>query len=230
MIVVIEGSDASGKATQSKLLAERLKATRFAFPNYESPSGKAILGNLKKDWGAVERVDPNVYFKQHGRLPPVVQQDAPKLNALVLQSLMTTNRLELLPAIKAAAEKGPVVFDRYWQSAMVYGTLDGLDPKWLDLVQRQAMPPADLNILIDVPVEEGFKRRPERKDRYESDRGYMEKVREGYLKLWGFGPDQTWTESIESLGRADKPCWYVVNGVGTVEEVQRRIWRWCGSV
>ncbi len=33
MLIVIEGGDAAGKQTQSKLLAEKLNAARFAFPN-----------------------------------------------------------------------------------------------------------------------------------------------------------------------------------------------------
>ena len=48
-IIVVEGTDCSGKETQSKLLEERLnsigkKCVRFDFPNYESPTGKIIGG------------------------------------------------------------------------------------------------------------------------------------------------------------------------------------------
>ena len=48
-IILIEGTDCSGKETQSKLLTEKLKklgysATYFTFPNYDSPTGKIIGG------------------------------------------------------------------------------------------------------------------------------------------------------------------------------------------
>ena len=48
-IIVIEGTDCSGKETQSKLLEKRLnsigkKCVRFDFPNYESPTGRIIGG------------------------------------------------------------------------------------------------------------------------------------------------------------------------------------------
>ena len=53
--IVIEGTDCSGKETQSTLLVEKLnnmgkKAIRLTFPNYDSPTGKIIGGSyLGKD-------------------------------------------------------------------------------------------------------------------------------------------------------------------------------------
>ena len=48
-IIVIEGTDCSGKETQSILLEKRLieeniKCIRFDFPNYNSPTGKIVGG------------------------------------------------------------------------------------------------------------------------------------------------------------------------------------------
>lgn len=47
--IVIEGTDCSGKETQSKLLVEKLtsmgyKAIRLTFPKYDSPTGKIVGG------------------------------------------------------------------------------------------------------------------------------------------------------------------------------------------
>ena len=70
-LIVIEGTDCSGKETQSKLLLERLKKEgfkieAFAFPNYNSPTGR-IIGEcyLGKSENAVfpegaPAVDPKV--------------------------------------------------------------------------------------------------------------------------------------------------------------------------
>ena len=49
-IIVIEGTDCSGKETQTKLLIEKLKnegikCVYFSFPNYNSPTGKIIGGS-----------------------------------------------------------------------------------------------------------------------------------------------------------------------------------------
>ena len=73
--IVIEGTDCSGKETQSKLLVEKLenlgyKAIRLTFPNYDTPTGKIVGGPYlgKKEicecWfteGAVN-LDPKVAF------------------------------------------------------------------------------------------------------------------------------------------------------------------------
>jgi thymidylate kinase len=209
--VVIEGLDASGKQTHSKMLAEILGAKRFSFPNYESVTGKAILGHLKKEWAADYM--PGLAFSSDQFCA-----ESQKLNALVFQALQTANRLEILPEIEMARRIGPVVFDRYWQSAVVYGVLDGLSPELALRIQAGALPQADVNILLDISVEESFKRRPERRDRYETDAEYMQKVRNGYLRLWGERGDRGGKYA------ADADRWIVVDGIGDVNNVKARVY------
>ena len=72
-LIVIEGTDCSGKETQSKLIIERFKKEGiefryFSFPNYDSPTGKIIGGpylgkeNICKGWfpETAPLVDPKV--------------------------------------------------------------------------------------------------------------------------------------------------------------------------
>lgn len=203
MIIAIEGIDASGKATQSKIIAERAKGVVVAFPTYSTPAGQAILGNVRDEWSAMVRL---------GDLPWV---DG-KVNALVLQALMTINRFEMLPAIQALRDAGtPVIFDRYYASAVVYGVDDGLDRSWIELIQAQ-LPEPDAFIYLDVDPEESVRRRPERRDRYEKEPGKMERVRRGYLNLW-----------LEHQG--DKR-WQVVDGDAPIDVVTQRImWALAGA-
>lgn len=145
-----------------------------------------------------------------------MQSASADCDPLVFQCLQTVNRFELLPVINAYLEAGrPLVFDRYTASAMVYGTLDGLDPDWIELI-NMSLPQPDVWIYLDIPIEESFKRRPERRDRYESDRAYLEKVREGYLRLFR-------EKAIGQIKTEYAHGWYIVNGLGTVEEVHERI-------
>lgn len=218
MIIAIEGGDANGKQTQSKILAERLNAERIAFPDYTTTAGEAILGLLKEEWQCCEDTDTaNEEFYKWRRSEP--------LNALVLQSLMTTNRLELLPTINKHVKDGKhIVFDRYYASGIVYGTLDGLEREWIERIQAP-LPAPDLWILLDIPVEESIRRRPERRDRYEKMPGFQEKVREEYRKL--FSQRAGW---IHKYKCAQNPCtcdvrsWVIVDGLGTMSEVAERIW------
>ncbi len=199
MIIVMEGVDASGKATQTNKLAEKLGGTRFDFPNYESATGKAILGHLKNEWATSAP-----HHKQH------LDFDARRLNLLVFQCLQTANRLERVPEIEAALKKGPVVFDRYWASAVVYGGLDGLDREWLEVTQGRPMPKADLWLLLDISIDESIRRRPERRDRYESNYEFLEKVRQEYLKLF-------------REKKAARENWQIIDGTKSVEEVEAEI-------
>ena len=96
--------------------------------------------------------------------------------------------------------------------------LDGLSPELATRIQAGALPQADVNILIDISVEESFKRRPERRDRYEVDADYMQKVRNGYLRLWGERGDRGGKYA------ADCDRWVVVDGIGALNEVQARVY------
>jgi thymidylate kinase len=209
MIIVIEGVDAAGKYTQSTKLAEAMRGQRFAFPNYESPTGSIIFAHLNK-WWKCQPDGERVWS----------EADMRHLDARVFQLLQTVNRIESLPHINACIARGQhVIFDRYWQSGYVYGSLDGLETEWLHLVQERLMPQAHVNILIDVPVECSFQRRPERRDRYETNREFLERVRSKYLELWG---------SMEAYSLFDyvmksRPGWYIVQGTGTVDEVHAAI-------
>ena len=70
-LIVIEGTDCSGKQTQSELLAQNMreigyKVVSFSFPNYASPTGQIIgeaylgkSGNSVFSEG-IENVDPKI--------------------------------------------------------------------------------------------------------------------------------------------------------------------------
>jgi dTMP kinase len=209
MIVAVCGGDAVGKATQTQIVAEKLDAVLFSFPDYSTTAGKAILSNLKKAWTAAEKTGD---FDM-----PWAEEE--KLNALVLQSLMLTNRMERMPEIKAAIRDGRhIVFDRFDASAMVYGSLDGLSIEWLETTNAQLPVRPDLYILLDAPVEVGFARRPERRDRYESDREFLEKVRVRYLEL--FAERQAMHAATGEGAR-----WVTVDATQTIEEVAADVWK-----
>lgn len=197
-LICIEGMDGSGKATHSRLLVDWLKTQGFPkaayrdFPRYENVTGKAIRDHLKLKWQTAELESECLLARKS------------KYDDLVFQCLMTLNRYEETPDLLAALEQGPVVLDRYWASSYVYGAVDGLSPAFIETISAQ-LPPPDISILLDIPMEESFLRRPDRRDRYEVQKDFLKKIRTEYLKLF-----------------ADRR-WSVVDAIGTLDEVHQRV-------
>ncbi len=195
MIICLEGLDASGKQTQSKLLAESLNATLFSFPAYDAPFGAEIRGHLKRDWSSVG---------------PEAPDKRAKLDAMVFQCVQLANKAAVAPDILAAAAKGHVVLDRYWPSACVYAVEDGFTDVELLIKMHQVLPQPDMFILLDVPMEEVQRRleaRAREKDRYELQPLATVAARlERYRRLWLHAG------------------WKIVDGTGTRDEVARRLY------
>lgn len=248
-IVALEGIDGSGKSTQAKLLADHLDeldiaehyigkgadlrppCMRQAFPDYSTETGKIIKDALRGGWeawaGANYKIGELPVTEARGR----VEHD--RLNATVLQSLMLANKLELAGEIEYAnvVHGQNMVLDRYIASGIAYGAADGLDPEWIEQVHERL--PKAHHVLVDIPVEVSFERRPQRTDAYEADKDRLGRARQEYLALFErHGVDMTdWDEEKTMLReagwtasyRSSPSGWAVVNGVGTEEQVHARI-------
>jgi thymidylate kinase len=159
MIIVVEGIDASGKATQTKRLAEHFHGQRIAFPRYETPVGMRIKSKLEEGgWNAID-----------------------------MQALMLYDKSEAAPEIKSWGDSTMLILDRYWQAGYAYGVADGLDGvSFMRTVS--GLPMAHLNIFLDIPVSLVRERRGIPRDHYEKDLEKMEKVRANYRTLWSGAP------------------------------------------
>ena len=161
MIIVIEGFDQAGKKTQSKLLAKFLKTKNkkskiFSFPDYATPIGKEIRR----------------YLGGKRSFPPQV-----------IHCLLAANRWEKAKQIQdALSENYVVIMNRYYQSNLVYGTVNGLDMKWLENLD-DGLPKEDLVVLLDVNVTDSFSRKKERRDKFEENMEFAQKITETYRKL-----------------------------------------------
>ena len=210
--VVIEGIDGCGKSEQSSRLARTLGAKLYSFPNYATETGVAIKAHLSRLWAAQYR----------GLGPGGEGRVAAATDALVFQCLQLANKVELADDIRQDLWAGRhVLAARYWPSAVVYGTADGLAPAWLLGVHR-ALPQPGVFVLLDIDVEESFRRRPYDGDRYESDRVGLAHARELYRELW---------ESKGDRVIAPHARWVVLDGAaGDVDvmekELSHQITRW----
>ncbi len=110
-LIVIEGTDCSGKETQTKLLVERLnsigiKSVGFGFPVYDSPTGKIVGGPfLGKEYIS------DCWFSEGA-----VNVD-PKVSALYYAA----DFLYHLPEMNKILDSGKwIVLDRYFYSTLAH--------------------------------------------------------------------------------------------------------------
>ena len=158
--IVFEGIDASGKETQAKLLS--LFFTKKGFevllthePIYEEPIGKVIKSNLEKKIS---------------------------LASETVAMLYAADRHEHYLRIKKALEENKIVIsDRYKYSNMAYQGANGVDPKWIEEIEKFSLDP-DIVFYIRVKPESTMKRRKE-KDLYEENLEFQKQVFDIYEEL-----------------------------------------------
>ena len=160
MLIAFEGLDQSGKETQARHLRTRIEAEgrkvyAVSFPDYQTPIGHEIKLALagERDYGPE-----------------------------VMQLLYVANRFEYKPRFDAWLKADAVVVcDRYRASSVAYGEAHGLDPAWLEEIQRHLPTPA-VTILLDIAPETAVARKHEGRDRFERDVPLLSRVRESYRR------------------------------------------------
>lgn len=178
-LIVIEGSDGSGKATQTRKLFDRLSdlegnnVRRLTFPNYESESSALIRMYLRGDFGGT----------------------AEEVNPYAAATFYAIDRFASYFKWKKFYKNGGIILsDRYVESNMVYQVAK-LSKKgertkfltWLEDLEynRYDLPRADLTIFLDMPPDVSAILRKERgrADIHENDAAYMTKIYATYKEL-----------------------------------------------
>ena len=186
-IIALEGIDQSGKRTQTRLLANKLKkkgakVSTISFPIYKSPSGRQIQRFLEG------------------------QQEYP---AAALHMLYSLNRWENQEQIiKLVQNSDFVIADRYSPSNLAYGVPRGLSLEWLQGLDR-GLPTASLVIFLDVPVHSSFTRKSKRRDVHERNKQLLTRVSRTYEALAKkFG----WkiVDASSSVDEVHKAVWSIV--------------------
>jgi len=183
MLIAFEGLDQSGKQTQARSLRARLeqdvpRVHCLSFPDYSTPIGQEIERALRGE----REFGPDV-----------------------MQLLYVANRLEYKPRLEAWLDAGSIIIcDRYRASSIAYGEAHGLDPAWLDEIQRFLPLPA-LTLLLDIAPEISAKRKASGRDRYERDTALLTRVRDSYLR------------------QADQPGWVVIDADRSKDDVSAAV-------
>jgi len=169
--IVLEGIDGAGTTTQAEKLAEWIRGQGGKVHLTREPSAGRV-GQVIREWLAEPAADLRV------RAPATLLRD----HALAL--LFAADRLDHLarevePQLKQGVH---VVSDRYLLSSLAYQSL-ACDRDWVAAINREARP-ADLTILLDLPVEQAMKRvrKREKKPELFERSEVQEKVRQLYLE------------------------------------------------
>ena len=183
--IVIEGTDCSGKETQSKLLVEKLtklgkKAIRITFPNYDSPTGKIVGG----PYLGKEEISP-CWFPEGA-----VNVD-PKVACLYYAADRKYNENEIK---KYLDEDYFVICDRYISSNMAHQGSKIHDDQerfemyqWIDKLEYWllGLPKPDKTIFLHVPYSYAFELKKNRisLDEHEKSKEHLENSEVAYLEL-----------------------------------------------
>ena len=187
-LLLIEGTDCSGKQTQSELLIKRLTETgisvsRLSFPMYDTPTGKIVGGPyLGKDYltecwftEGANNVDPKVaslYYAADRRY------NVSKINELLDSGVN-------------------VILDRYTPSNMAHhgGKITNKEERlafysWIDTLEYVLLelPKPDLGYLLYMPYEYGKKLRDSRSqseklDEHEKSEDNLRHAEDAYLEI-----------------------------------------------
>ncbi len=185
-LIVIEGTDCSGKETQSKMIVEKLekqniKCVRFSFPNYNSPTGRIIGGPyLGKEYIC------NCWFEEGA-----VNVD-PKVSSLYYAA----DRKYNISIVEDLINKGiNVIMDRYIYSNLAHqgGKIKDKEKryemyKWLEKLEFDLLelPKTDIRIFLHMPYKISRKlnkKRDESPDQHELSLEHIMNAEKAYIEI-----------------------------------------------
>ena len=188
VIIVIEGGDASGKATQTKLLVDRLNsegisAKHMSFPRYNTPTGR-IIGQCYLGKNGLGEGDVGWFG------------DPTKIDPLIASLYYAADRRAAVPEINEILDSGThLILDRYYQANMAHqgGKIDSQQERInyfekVGKIELDALeiPREDRTIFLHMPLAvalELMKGRNEDKDGHERSREHLVRAEEVYKRL-----------------------------------------------
>jgi dTMP kinase len=165
MFITLEGIEGSGKTTQAARLVERLCAEGFAARRTREPGGTPLADAMR---ALLLHPEPALHALEAEELVPPreTSEDAAGPETVLPETelfLLSAARVQHVVRIRAWLEAGEhVVCDRFADATLAYqGYGRGLDLDMIRAVGRVAtggLTP-DLTLLLDLPAEEGQRRK-----------------------------------------------------------------------
>lgn len=186
IIIVIEGTDCSGKETQTKLLVKKLekenkKIVRLYFPRYDTPTGRIIAGP---------------YLGKDGYDKGYFSETSANVDSLVSTLYFAADRKYNVNEIIDYLDKGYIIIiDRYVSSNMAHqgGKIydKELRKKMYEKIAKLEyeileLPKPNLTFFLYMPYENALelkKNRQELPDQNERDENHLRNAEKTYLEM-----------------------------------------------
>ena len=211
-LIVLEGTDGSGKSTQfarlcARMDAEGLKYHRLVFPRYENPSSMLVRMYLQGEFGS-RPGDVNAYaastFYAVDRYAAWKQDwgEFYRSGGIILADRYTTSNA-VHQGGKLAGEEQKAFFR--WLEEFEYGKLE--------------LPKPDLVLWLDMPIEKAVENL-RRRERDTHTKGDIHEVDEEYLRRCRDAAG----EAAEFYGWRRVACLDAAGEMRTIEEIHEEIW------
>ena len=214
--ITFEGGDGSGKSTQARRLAERLKEAGHAIRLTREPGGTPLAGAMR---ALLLHPEASLAALAGAGLVPDAEP-AEAMLPLTEALLLSAARAQHVARIRAWLDAGAIVIsDRFADATLAYqGYGRGYDLDTLRTMERIAtggLRP-NLTLLLDVPVEEGQRRKRaghadgEELNRLDTEAlAFHQRVRDGYL----------------ALARAEPARWVTLDATVAPNALAEQVWR-----
>ncbi len=185
-LIVIEGTDCSGKETQTNLLMEKLieagiPIVKFSFPNYDSPTGKIIGGP---------------YLGKEHIMETWFLEGATNVHPKVASLYYAADRYYNIKIIKEMLDEGKhVILDRYTYSNMGHqaGKLKGYKERikmyeWVEQLEfgLLELPIPNICVFLHLPHNYALilkQNRKEKPDGHEINENHLKDAERAYLEI-----------------------------------------------
>lgn len=182
-IITFEGIEGVGKSTQINLLKDYIESRGLSATIFREPGSTTIGENIRS----------------------ILLDSKENLSKESELLLMFAARAQLISEKVKISNTDFILFDRFYDASVAYqGYGRGLSVDFINnLISFINCPQPDLTFLLDISVENGFKRKiNDVKDRIESSGDeFFEKVRQGYLKIAKSQPERI--KVIDAMGSID---------------------------
>ncbi|MBU6390482.1 thymidylate kinase [Patescibacteria group bacterium] len=215
-LIVIEGTDGSGKATQTKFLAERFRKSGIPFeladfPQYGKPTGYFAEKYLRGEYGTAEEVGPYrgsiLYAVDRYDKSFDIRRWLSEGKIVVANRYVSANMGHQAGKIKNKREREKFI---KWLIDLEYGIFNIPKP---DITILLHVPPAVGQKFVDQKGERAYTKGRKR-DIHEEDIAHLEQAAEAYLsvaKRYGWTViDYATREGILSLAEVRDKIWQAV--------------------